>query len=254
MAALAEQLCVLHETIKAAPRQFLLIGEHDKQDEYISDLHQQWERVTVSGDRGFLPFTLPQTRTQTKQMWLTNSPVNFCSKAYATVPIEHEDAPALTVLAGFLRNGYLHRTVREQGGAYGGGASYQSDIAAFRFFSYRDPRLTETLNDFDQSIQWLLNEKQEWSQVEEAILGVIGSIDKPTSPAGEAKDAFVNALYGRTPQQRQQYRSRILKVNLDDLRRVAATYFDPDNASVAVISNHNNESTGSNLALEIFRV
>jgi len=63
-------------------------------------------------------------------------------------------AAALTVLGGVLRNGYLHRAIREQGGAYGGGATYDSDSAAFRFFSYRDPRLTETLADFDRSIDF----------------------------------------------------------------------------------------------------
>lgn len=30
-------------------------------------------------------------------------------------------------------------------GAYGGGASYDGNACSFRFFSYRDPRLAETL-------------------------------------------------------------------------------------------------------------
>ena len=74
-----------------------------------------------------------------------------------------------------LRNGYLHRTIREQGGAYGGGASQDNQAGAFRFFSYRDPRIEGTLNDFDQSISWLLEKPLGDDKVEEAILGVIGS-------------------------------------------------------------------------------
>ena len=65
----------------------------------------------------------------------------------------HVDAAALT-FRGYLRNGFLHRTIREQGGAHGGGASQDCHTGAFRFFSYRDPRIEGTLNDFDQSIQW----------------------------------------------------------------------------------------------------
>ncbi|WP_155764023.1 hypothetical protein [Piscirickettsia salmonis] len=38
-----------------------------------------------------------------------------------TVPSGHADAPVLTIIGGILRNGFLHRAVREQGGAYGGG-------------------------------------------------------------------------------------------------------------------------------------
>ena len=163
----------------------------------------------------------------------------------------HADAPALSVLAGFLRNGYLHRAIREQGGAYGGGASFDSDNAAFRFFSYRDPRLEETLSDFDRAVDWLLQGEHPWRLVEEAILGVIGSIDRPGSPAGEAKDAFYSALYGRTPERRQDYRQRVLAVKLDDLQRVAQTYLQADKACVAVISGLSNEQRCKDLGLAI---
>ena len=86
-----------------------------------------------------------------------------------------------------LRNGFLHGAIREQGGAYGGGAGHDADAGAFRFYSYRDPRLQETLDDFDRSVDWILSGKHERRLVEEAIIGVVGSLDKPASPAGEAR-------------------------------------------------------------------
>ncbi len=51
------------------------------------------------------------------------------------------------ILAAYLRNGFLHSAIREKGGAYGGGASYDGNACSFRFYSYRDPRLAETFND-----------------------------------------------------------------------------------------------------------
>jgi Zn-dependent M16 (insulinase) family peptidase len=141
--------------------------------------------------------------------------------------------------------------VREQGGAYGGGASHDSDNAAFRFFSYRDPRLEETLDDFDASLRWLLDEKHEWRLVEEAILGVVSSIDKPGSPSGEAKDAFYNKLFGRTPQQRQRFRQSVLEVKLQDLQRVGETYLKPEQASIAVISSQSDEQRCRDLGLDV---
>jgi Zn-dependent M16 (insulinase) family peptidase len=234
--ALTEKFQAIHDAILASERQFLLIGEAEQLSQYMDDLAATWSQPSAGKQRSEA-FGLEKTSAQVKQLWIANSPINFCARAYPTVPVEHEDAAALAVLGGFLRNGYLHTAIREKGGAYGGGASYTSDIAAFRFYSYRDPRLVDTLNDFDKSIDWLLSEKHEWRQVEEAILGVISSIDKPSSPAGEAKDAFQSALFGRTPEKRRYYRSRILKVTLDDLKRVAETYFDPARASTAVITN-----------------
>ena len=107
-------------------------------------------------------------REARQEMWVTSTQVNFCAKAYPTVPSGHPDAPVLSVLAAFLRNGFLHRSIREQGGAYGGGASHDPNIAAFRFFSYRDPRLVETLTDFDAAITWLLDTQHEQLALEEA--------------------------------------------------------------------------------------
>jgi hypothetical protein len=188
---------------------------------------------------------------QVREAWIANTQVNFCARAFPAVPLEHEDAAALSVLAGFLRNGYLHRTIREQGGAYGGGASFDSDNAAFRFFSYRDPRLEETLEDFDRAVAWLQEHEHEWRMVEEAILGVVSSIDKPGSPAGEAKDAFYNGLYGRTPALRRHFRQRVLEVSLDDLRRVSGTYLDPARASTAVICGGSARERCQALELEV---
>jgi Zn-dependent M16 (insulinase) family peptidase len=176
-------------------------------------------------------------RTPVRQLWQTNTQVNFCAKAFPTVPVDHPDAAPLTVLGGFLRNGYLHRAIREQGGAYGGGATQESNIAAFRFYSYRDPRLTETLADFDAAIEWLLTSQHQPEQLEQAILGVIGSLDKPGSPAGEAKQDFHNSVFGRTPEQQRRFRARILAVTLDDLVRVGKTYLKEELASIAVVTN-----------------
>ncbi|MBL1277373.1 MAG: insulinase family protein [Ectothiorhodospiraceae bacterium] len=245
---LAEKMSALHDLLQSCPSQFLLIGEKDS----LADLQEDCNTVWPSpADAEFTPFFLPEKRESVNELWTTSTSVNFCAKAYPTVPAAHPDAPALAVLSGFLRNGFLHRVIREQGGAYGGGASHDSDSASFRFYSYRDPRLTETLNDFDRSIDWLLNEKHQWRQVEESILGVIGSLDKPSSPSGEAKDAFHSALYGRTAEQRQQQRQRVLAVTLEDLKRVGETYLKPELASTAVITNPQSADSAETLGLTI---
>ncbi|MDG2460553.1 MAG: insulinase family protein [Luminiphilus sp.] len=171
------------------------------------------------------------------EMWVTNTQVNFCARAYPTVPSGHADAPVLTVLGAFLRNGFLHRSIREQGGAYGGGASHDANIGAFRFFSYRDPRLLETLNDFDASVRWLLDSRHERLALEEAILSVVASLDKPGSPAGEAKRHFHECLFGRTDEHRRSFRAGIVNTTLDDMRRVAECYLRPESVSTAVVTH-----------------
>lgn len=246
--SLAEKMARLHQAIQQSPSQFLLIGEAESLTQMQNDCEHLWSSTR---SEGFTAFELPEKRQPVNELWTTSTSVNFCAKAYPTVPVAHPDAAALAVLGGFLRNGFLHRVIREQGGAYGGGASHDSDAACFRFYSYRDPRLGETLDDFDRAVEWLLSEQHEWRQVEEAILGVIGGLDKPSSPAGEAKDAFHNALYGRGPEQRQQHRQRILSVTLEDLKRVGETYLQPEKASTAVITSPTMSDAADKLGLAV---
>jgi presequence protease len=231
----AASLADLHQQITSAPVQLLAIAEDHKVAGVADTAGTIW-----GADNPSTPaqdFSLSPQRERRAQLWLTNTQVNFCARAYPTVPVQHLDAAPLTVLGGFLRNGFLHRAIREQGGAYGGGASQDSGIAAFRFYSYRDPRLVDTLQDFDSSVSWLLDTTHDYRPLEESILGVIGSLDKPSSPAGEAKQHFHNRLFGRTHDQREQFRQQILEVSLDDLRRVTETYLRPELASTAIITN-----------------
>jgi len=254
-AALAEvckRLERVHGKMIAASRQFLVVGEVDNRQQLLQQVNDCWRNHGIDVD-GFEPIRFEPADRQVKQAWVTSTQVNFCSHAYKAVDSSHADAPALSVLAGFLRNGFLHTAIREKGGAYGGGAGYDGDNSTFRFYSYRDPRLQETLADFDRALDWLQTGSHEPRQVEEAILGVIGSIDKPGSPAGEAKKSFFADLHGRTHERRQRFREQVLAVTLDDLQRVGATYLQSA-PSTAVITNAGNLAVVDSLGLEHIQV
>ncbi len=249
---LTAALADLHGLMLKAPRHFLTVAEPARRDELDRSLQQHWQPWAVGS--AFRAFTLPAVREPVKQVWGTNTQVNFCAKAYATVPIEHADAPALTVLGEFLRNGFLHRAIREQGGAYGSGASQDSSSACFRFFSYRDPRTVETLTDFDRSVDWLLDNEHPANRLEEAVLGVVSNIDKPGSPSGEAKQAYHSTLFGRTPAQRRLFRARILKVGFADLQRVARAYLKGQPCSEAVVTDPQQASSLAAQGYALFKV
>jgi len=232
--AYATQFAQIREKLLETPRQLLVVSEAEQHSQ-INDTFTKFNWHTDSNQSS--GFQLATINHKVKQAWQTHTQVNFCAKAYPSVAAGHPDAPILVVLGNFLKNGYLHRALREQGGAYGGGANYNGDTGAFRFYSYRDPRLVETLADFDQSLKWLQETHHEPRTLEEAILGVVSRIDRPGSPAGEAMTSFFNSLHGRTPEQRREFRHRVLQVKIEDLQRVAATYLLPEKANVAVLSD-----------------
>ncbi|WP_168417371.1 insulinase family protein [Acinetobacter towneri] len=234
-AKLIAELQLIHNKLLQAPKQFLLVCEEHQSDRLVEEIQEVWDKLTVAENTAALTQVEVDQSTQ-DQAWLIQANVQFCAAAYPAVEVSHPDAAPLMVLAAYLRNGFLHSAIREKGGAYGGGASYDGNACSFRFYSYRDPRLAETFADFEASIDWLLNAEQLPHQLEEAILGLIASMDKPGSPAGEAITACYALLHARTPAFRTVLRERLLAVTLDDLKRVAEQYLRQQQVSKAVVA------------------
>jgi len=251
--ALIAELKAIHRVLLQAPKQFLLVCEEHQSDRLIEEIQDVWDKLAI--DQTPLELTTVFTENSNKdEAWLIQANVQFCASAYPAVEVSHPDAAPLMVLAAYLRNGFLHSAIREKGGAYGGGASYDGNACSFRFYSYRDPRLAETFKDFEASIDWLVNTEHLPHQLEEAILGLVASMDKPGSPAGEAISACYALLHARTPAVRKQLRARLLAVTLDDLKRVAEQYLVQQKLVRAVVAPVAKRDTLLELGFEIKQV
>ncbi len=233
--ALITELKAIHVMLLQAPKQFLLVCEEPQSDRLVEEVQNIWDNIQIEKTQPQLT-QIQRENTEKDEAWLIQANVQFCALAYPAVDVAHPDAAPLMVLAAYLRNGFLHSAIREKGGAYGGGASYDGNACSFRFYSYRDPRLAETFKDFEASVQWLLNTEQQPHQLEEAILGLIASMDKPGSPAGEAITACYALLHARTPAFRKQLRARLLAVTLEDLKTVAQRYLIEQQPTRAVVA------------------
>jgi Zn-dependent M16 (insulinase) family peptidase len=242
--ALAQSLQALHGKVVQQPTELLIV-----QDSINAERHQQ-ALSGLAAEYSPTAFQLSESLEQNDiGFWLVDSQVNFCSLAFSTVNQLHPDAPALAVAAGILRNGFLHTAIREQGGAYGAGASQDSSLGVFKFYSYRDPRIEGTMDDFRTSIDWLIDEAKDESLVEQSILGIIGSMDRPGSPAGEAKINHHALKAGRSYARRQQYRAGLLAVTLQDVKRVAETYLKAGDGKMAVVAPKAAKETAVQLGL-----
>jgi hypothetical protein len=170
--------------------------------------------------------------------WSTSSAVSFVAQAFETVRMEHPDAPALAVVGKFLRSLYLHREIREKGGAYGGFSLYNPEDGLFCLASYRDPHIVSTLDVFKNAAAFVLSDAYSDTDIDEAVLQVCSEIDKPDPPGPAARKAFYRKIIDLTDEARQQFKERLLKLNRRRVREAAMKYFDTsrDNQTVAVIS------------------
>ena len=191
---------------------------------------------------------------------IASVPVSYVVRVFPCVPYSHPDGAGLLVLAKLLRSGYLHRELREKGGAYGGMASYATVSGQFSLLSYRDPHLARTLGVYRDAVEWASAGRFEAQEVKEAVLGVFSDMDTPLSPGGRGGREFARIQQGITPQMRQAVRDGALNVDRDQLADLAKRYLVDrwTDSAVAVLSNETalqqaNADLGAD-ALELERV
>ncbi len=208
--------------LQANRLQCALVTESRQMDELATTTGDFCMRFAGGGEptAGEPPFT-----PRPGQFGLTTSvPVAYVVRTFATVPFSHADAPLLLLLGKLLKAGFLHREIREKGGAYGGLTSCDVEGGTFSLLSYRDPHIVRTLRVYDAAAEWAAAGRFSAQELDEAILAVFSDLDRPLSPAGRAGREFANLLQGLTPELRQQFRQGVLAATSGDLSRVAQSY------------------------------
>jgi Zn-dependent M16 (insulinase) family peptidase len=237
-----------------------LIGEDSTQADVRAEAQTLVKGLGNSPDHGFKAPAITLDTGNIREGWSTSSAVSFVALAFETVRMEHEDAAALSIISKILRSMYLHREIREKGGAYGGFALYSPEDGLFCFASYRDPHIVSTLKAFDNAAAFLRSGSFEEEDVNEAILQVCSEIDKPDPPGPAARKAFYRSILFLTDDMRAQYKSRLLNLTRNQVIEAAERYFNGDKKkkAVAVISGEEqlkaaNEKLAGN-PLELYRI
>ncbi len=199
-----------------------------------------------------LELKVPVNCAATGLGWSTNSAVSFVGASLKTVPMGHEDAPGLAVISKLLRSNYLHREIREKGGAYGGFSMYNSEDGTFSFGSYRDPHVYRTINVFEDAGNFLNAGNYSETDITESILQLASVIDKPDTPAAASKKSFYREILSLSDEMRMRYKQGLLSIGMADIQKLSAKYFSDNSAnlSVSVISGNEklesaNEKLGS---------
>jgi Zn-dependent M16 (insulinase) family peptidase len=174
-----------------------------------------------------------------REGWGTSTSVSFVAKTFKTVRMDHEDAPRLSVISKILRSLFLHREIREKGGAYGGFALYNIENGLFSFASYRDPHILETLNVYERASAFITSGKYQDEDIKEAILQVCSDIDKPDPPGPAAKKSFYRKIVSMKDEDRRRFKKRLLVLKKKDVVETAQRYFGAESGpyGVAVISS-----------------
>jgi Zn-dependent M16 (insulinase) family peptidase len=141
------------------------------------------------------------------------SQVAFSAKACSTVPYVHEAAPAILLASSLMENVVLHPRIREQGGAYGAGASCNITAGKIHLYSYRDPHIKLSSDAFLDAVKAIVNGDFSEEDLEEAKLEAIQDLDAPVSPGSRAEVVYTWLRQGKTLAMRQKFREAILSMD-----------------------------------------
>ena len=240
MATLSHDLAALGTHLFARNNfQMALIGEEAALPRARKSAASIFEQLPDGQSTGFGPPRIRMAKEILREGWSTSTAVSFVALAFETVRMTHPDAPALAVISKILRSLYLHREIREKGGAYGGFAIYSPEDGLFCFGSYRDPHVAATLKAYSTATDFARSGNYSAEDVKEAILQVCSEIDKPDPPGPAARKAFYRKIVSLSDEIRSRFKTRLLALTHHEVRQAAEKYFNirAEERAVAVISN-----------------
>jgi len=261
LTSFSQDLAAIRETFFTRKNfQMALIGEESALEHAHAAVQSLFAGFKEGKDDGFTAPDITVDETIIREGWSTSSAVSFVALAFKTVRMEHEDAAALSLISKILRSMYLHREIREKGGAYGGFAVYSPEDGLFSFASYRDPHIVSTLRAFENAAVFIRSGRFSDEDVKEAILQVCSEIDKPDPPGPAARKAYYRKIICLSDEMRSHFKSRLLSLNRSQVMHTAEKYFDKDEnpKAVAVIAGEEklkaaNERLSGN-ALKLYRI
>ena len=234
-----------------------LIGEGRDLEVALPRIRSTAGKMDTNDAAGFGPPPFSAETETPMEGWATATAVSFVARAIPAPRLDHDDAPVLAVLSKLLKSMYLHREIREKGGAYGGFSLYQMESGLFYFGSYRDPHIENTISVYESANTFIESGHYEPEDIKEAILQVCADFDHPDPPQNAARKRFYRQLIGMTDEMRRRFKEKLLTIDMEQVRQAGRTYFGrPDiPAGIAVISGEEklraaNEKLGGRLRIQ----
>lgn len=131
-----------------------------------------------------------------------------------------DDFASLMVLSGLMTFTYLLPSIREKGGAYGAGCS-ANESGTFTFYSFRDPKIESTYENFERAISSVLDKDFSEQQLQEAKMLTFQRLDKVLEPSLKGLQEFSR---GYTDENRMKLRLRALDLTREDVVAVTEKY------------------------------
>lgn len=148
---------------------------------------------------------------------MSASKVQYVVKGYNFKKLGYEWNGKMRVLNQIISRDWLQNQVRVMGGAYGGFAGFNDEGDAY-FASYRDPNLTETLENYNNTPKFLSEFDATESEMTRFIIGTIARMDRPTTASQRGSIATSRYFNNTTLEELKAERTNVLNTTLEDIK------------------------------------
>ena len=200
-------------------------------DKLNAHLNKMWTTVGKNNNNLLSPMLFVFAEHPRKHIFKIPQTVNYCVDTRPISPLVEDAYGKYFVLGQLLTHSFLHREIREGGGAYAGGVQVDKS-GLFSFYSYRDPNLEETFEKYNQSLEYASKGNFTNQDIVDAKIVAFQGIDRAKDPANDGLEFFkrnVNA------DQLNRVRKNILSTTREDLIQ-SAKYLEKSKSSKTVFS------------------
>lgn len=198
----------------------LVISCEQKDFEKLADTHFYDLMNLSDASSPFHPWIeLPVPKPAVNKGVIISSGIAHNALARSTVTLTSELAPALKIATYLLENLYIHKMVREKGGAYGSGVKYNILTGVLHFYSSRDPHISPTIDAFYEAASLLAEREISGRELTEAILSYIQDVDSPVPAGHRASVTYFQEKVGLTKEVRQKFRDAVLALTPKDIKK-----------------------------------
>ncbi len=148
------------------------------------------------------------------------SQINFVSKGFRVYNNRLSFKGSHLVVTRYLKTTWLWTKVRMEGGAYGASCSLDRFAKLMVFTSYRDPNISKTIENFDKTSDFLYSFDINEEELDRAIVGTIGDMDRYMLPDAKGLVSMFRYLIGESDEKRQKIREEVFDTREKDFREM----------------------------------
>ena len=220
LTVLADEIATVRDEVFTKSRLMIHVTSMESDEEMVCCISDSAFRLFPEGKAmGTASHPVPTVREDMART--ISSSVSFISIVGKGPGIMEKESSAERIFLSMLSNTVLWSRIREKGGAYGTGAYSDYIERIFTFYTYRDPRLDQSIADFLTAPEALAITDE---NLEDAVIGLLSRDLRPVSPAIRSLVDIRRILYGIKDEDRERKQKEALMLTADDIRRAAQAF------------------------------